>query len=314
MASQFKFPHPASLDLSIIVVSFNTRTILLDCLRSVYDQMREISFEVFVVDNASSDGSAAAVSEAFPQVHLIQNSVNRGLSPANNQAVHKSKGRYVVLLNSDALLVENCFLKLVRFLDSALEFSIITPQVVDAQDKLCSMRLTEDTPQHALRKILGIYDVEGEHAKMGILETKEVEAIGGSCLMVRRDLFEEIGLMDEGFFLYNEEDDFCRRARAVGRKVCYFPEATIKHLHGKSTHQPEIREKVILETYNSNRYFFSKYYSPFWNFILGAVYKATFLAGLAKCLARRLLGKAAGSADDSASLKLKLLFNKPPPR
>lgn len=314
METSFSFSHPASLDLSIVVVSFNTRTILLDCLRSVYDQTREISFEVFVVDNASSDGSADAVAKEFPEIHLIQNPVNRGLSPANNQAVQKTKGRYVVLLNSDALLVENCFLKLVRFLDGTPQFSIITPQVLDAQDRLCSMRLTQDSPQDALRKILGIYDVKGEHAKMGTLETKEVEAIGGSCLMVRRDLFEEIGLMDEGFFLYNEEDDFCRRARAVGRKVCYFPEATIKHLHGKSTHQPEIREKVILETYNSNRYFFSKYYSPFWNLILGAVYKATFLAGLAKSLARRLLGKAVNSADDSASLKLKLLFLKPPSR
>jgi hypothetical protein len=143
---------------------------------------------------------------------------------------------------------------------------------------------------------------------MGDIKTKEVEAIGGSCFMIRRSLFDAIGLLDEGYFLYNEEDDFCRRARQLGHKVCYFPETSIKHLHGKSTHQPEIREKVIIETYKSNLRFFSKYYSPLWNWILRALYKCTFFVGLVCSMWHRLTGASKSTADDSIALKIKLLF------
>lgn len=297
-----------SLDLSIIIVSFNTRQILIDCMESIYRHTQGIAFEVLVVDNASTDGSPQAITERFPEVALIRNSANRGFSAANNQAIRQSRGRYAVLLNSDTLLIENCFQKIVRYLDAHPEFSIITPQVIDKNDQVCSMRLWEDTPKDAFWRILGKYDVAGENKKMGAIETKEVETIGGSCFMIRRSLFDAIGLLDEGYFLYNEEDDFCRRARRQGYKVCYYPETSIKHLHGKSTHQPQIREKVIIETYKSNLRFFNKHYSPAWNRLLRALYKCTFFAGLIRSLWNRLTGLSKPTADDSITLKMKLLF------
>lgn len=308
----FKFPGPASIDVSIIVVSFNTKAILLHCLKSVYAMTQGISIEVFVVDNGSRDSSPEAVAQSFPQVVLIKNSSNRGLSVAFNQGIRKSKGRYIVLLNSDTVLIENCFLKLVQYLDSRPHYSICSPRIVDSAGKACSMRLWRDTPQDAFWRILGKYDVSGEPARMGKIEPKEVETLGGSCLIIRRALFEIIGLLDENFFLYNEEDDFCRRARMRGQKISYYPETSIKHLHGKSTHQPEIREKVIIETYKSYLYFYSKYYSSAWNWFLRSVYCFSFIAGIARSLWKYGFQGGRRNPDDSISLKFKLLFMKVP--
>ena len=307
----FQFNHPASLDLSIIIVSFNTRKILLDCLRSVYAQTSGVSFEVFVIDNASKDGSVQAVAEHFPEVFIIQNSTNRGFSSAHNQGIMKSRGRHIALLNSDTVLVENCFLKIICFLENHPEFSICTPQIINEDNHSSSMRLWEDSPIDAMKKILGMYDVAKEAEMMGKIEPKEVEAIGGSCFVVRRNLFEKIGFLDENYFLYNEEDDFCRRARQIGQKVCYYPEASIQHLRGKSTHLPSVREKVIIEAYKSNLYFYAKYYSVPWNILLRFLYRCTFLVATMKLLWNRLAHKNSGSVDNSISLYLKLFFMNP---
>jgi hypothetical protein len=169
--------------------------------------------------------------------------------------------------------------------------------------------LWEDTPQDAAWKILGLYNPATELQRMGDMKAREALVISGCCFVICRDLFEEIGLLDENYFLYNEEDDFCRRARQHGKRICFFPETSVQHLLGQSTHQPEHREKVIVETYKSNLYFYSKYYSCGWNAILRSLYKVTFLAGLIRSAFRHLTGCATPSADDSLRLKLKLLFS-----
>lgn len=299
-------------DLSIIIISFNTRNILIDCVDSLYRHTLRINFEVLVVDNASIDGSAQAIKQQFPQITLIQNSSNLGFSAANNLGIRQSRGRYIVLLNSDTILIENCFNKIIQYLDAHPEYSITTPQVIDKDNRICSMRLWEDTPKDAFWRILGKYDVAGEFPKMGVIEPKEVETIGGSCFVIRRSLFDAIGLLDEGYFLYNEEDDFCRRARRQGFKICYYPETSIKHLHGKSTHQPEIREKVIIETYKSNLRFFRKHYPPTWNCILRALYKCAFFVGVLSSALSYITGNSGPTADDSVALKIRLLFMRVP--
>ena len=305
----FQFKKPAELDLSIIIVSFNTRDVLLDCLESVYAKTEGISYEIIVVDNASSDESPGSVAERFPDIHLISNDVNRGFSTANNQGICESTGRWVALLNPDTRLIENSFQKIARYLQKHSEFSILGPGIVNKSGQQSPTRLWEDTPLDAAWKILGLYNPSNELQRMGGMQAKEVLVISGCCFVIRRELFEEIGLLDENYFLYNEEDDFCRRARQYGKRICFFPETWIQHLHGKSTHQPEHREKVIVETYKSNLYFYSKYYSCGWNFILRSLYKVTFLAGLIRSAFRHLTGSARQGADDSLRLKLKLLFS-----
>jgi len=308
----FKLPNPPTLDLSIVIVNFNTREIILNCLRSIQAHTHEISFEILVVDNHSGDSSAKAIRENFPGVTLIENRDNRGFSAANNQALRISRGRYAVLLNSDTVLIENCFLKIVRYLDVHPEFSVLSPQILDANNQPCPMRLWEDTAYDAALKILGRFDPVSEFVKMGAPEPKEVEVVGGSCFVMRRDIFATVGLLDENYFLYNEEDDFCRRARRLGKKICYFPETRLQHLLGQSTHQPEIRKKVILETYKSNLYFYSKHYSIPWNFLLRSLYRLTFASGILRSLWKIMTGKTPLGAEDSLLLQLKLLFMKTP--
>ena len=259
-----------------------------------------------MVDNASSDDTPAAVSENFPDVRLIGNDVNGGFSSANNQGIHESAGKWVALLNPDTRLIENSFQKICGYLQEHSEFSILGPGIIDESGQQSPTRLWEDTPHDAARKILGLYNPSDELQRMGDVE--EALVISGCCFVIRRELFEEIGLLDENYFLYNEEDDFCRRARKHGKRICFFPETSIQHLHGKSTHQPEHRERVIVEAYKSNLYFYSKYYSCGWNFILRSLYKVTFLAALARSAFRHLTGSATPGADDSLRLKLKLLF------
>ncbi|MBC8288673.1 MAG: glycosyltransferase family 2 protein [Nitrospinae bacterium] len=300
------FQFKERLDLSIIIVSFNTRDVLLDCLTSVYAQTEGISYEVIVVDNASSDDTPAAVSENFPDVRLISNDVNGGFSSANNQGIRESTGKCVALLNPDTRLIENSFQKICGYLQEHKEFSILGPGIIDESSQQSSTRLWEDTPLDAARKILGFYNPGDELQRMG--DEEEALVISGCCFVVHRELFEEIGLLDENYFLYNEEDDFCRRARKHGKRICFFPETSIQHLQGKSTHQPEHREKVIVEAYKSNLYFYSKYYSCGWNFTLRSLYKLTFLAGLIRSAFRHLTGSATSGAEDSLRLKLKLLF------
>ena len=302
----FQFKEPPRLDLTIIIVSFNTRDVLLDCLTSVYAQTEGISFEIIVVDNASSDDTPDSVSEKFPNVFLIRNDVNKGFSSANNQGIRGSAGKWISLLNPDTRLVENSFQKIYEYMQEHSEFSILGPGIIDEENQQSPTRLWEDTPSDAAWKILGLYNPNNELQRMA--DTKEALVISGCCFVTRRELFEEVGLLDEKYFLYNEEDDFCRRAREQGKRICFFPETSVLHLLGKSTHQPEHREKVILEAYKSNLYFYSKYYSCGWNFILRFLYKFTFMVGLVRSTFRHLTGSATQSADDSLRLKLKLLF------
>ena len=304
--TEFQFNEPAKLDLSIIIVSFNTRDVLLDCLTTVYAQTEGISYEVIVVDNASSDDTPDSVAEKFPDVRLIRNGVNKGFSSANNQGICESTGKWIALLNPDTRLIENSFQKICGYLQEHPEFSILGPGIIDESSQQSPTRLWEDTPHDATWKILGLYNPSDELQRMAGME--EALVISGCCFVVHRELFEEVGLFDENYFLYNEEDDFCRRARECGKRICFFPETSIQHLLGKSTHQPEHRERVIVEAYKSNLYFYSKYYSCGWNFILRFLYKVTFLAGLIRSALRHLTGSATQSADDSLRLKLKLLF------
>ena len=238
------------------------------------------------------------------------NEILKAASGSNQYRVHRG---YHYPRSKDTVLgikkSENSFKKIVDFFGKHPDFSILGTGIVDENNQPYPVRLWEDSPQEAALKILGIYNPANELKKMEPMLAKEAKVISGCCFVVTRSLIECIGLMDENYFLYNEEDDLCRRARKAGKRICFYPDTSVQHLQGQSTHQKRYRKKVIIEAYRSNIYFYSKYYSFIWNIILRSLYKMTFFLTLLRSILRHFRGSA--TIDDSLSLKLKLLLMSP---
>jgi hypothetical protein len=243
-----------SIDLSIIIVSYNTRALLSDCLRSVEATAGDLTYEVVVVDNGSSDGSADAVARGYPAVRLICNEHNVGFAAANNQGIRASSGRHVLLLNSDALLLPGTAARMVRFLDEH-------PRVGAVGGKLLNPDLTfqasfNDFPSF-LDEVLALTGASRwlrpptypSYPESRSGERRPVEWVGGACMMVRRQAVDAVGLLDEDYFMYSEEMDWCFRLRRAGWSIFYLPEATTVHALGASSRRvPERRRTLIYQS------------------------------------------------------------------
>ena len=254
------------IDLSVVVVSWNVRDLLRQCLRSVFDAPSAPSVEVIVVDNASADGSVEMVRESFPDVHLIVNAENRGFPAANNQGISIAQGRYVFLLNSDAEVVGDALATMVAYADAHPDVGVIGPQLLnpDGADGCPSVQssrrrfptlataIFESTwlQPHAPRRVLERYYVSDRPDDA----LQEVDWVKGAALMARREAIEQVGLMDEGFFMYSEELDWCRRFRDAGWRVIYLPAAQIVHHGGKSSEQVAASRHIYFQT-SKVRYF-----------------------------------------------------------
>jgi GT2 family glycosyltransferase len=231
--------------LSIIIVNFNTRDLLIDCLRSVYCAIESISCEVWVVDNASADGSSDAVRAMFPQVNLIENSQNIGFAKANNQALRQAKGRICLLLNSDTLVDQNALKEILRAFEINPSAGIIGSQLLNKDRSIqpsCGAFVslwTELFFQSFLYKIipspfpLGIRIHPWQQANYQ--SPHQVDWVSGACLSIRRDVAEKVGLLDESIFMYGEDMEWCWQVRQAGDQVIYWPEARVVHLLNQSS-------------------------------------------------------------------------------
>jgi GT2 family glycosyltransferase len=254
------------LDLSIIIVNWNTRDLLTRCLQSVYDTTRNLDFKVIVVDNASTDGSQEMVRQEFPDVRLIANAENLGFAKANNQAIRRSRGRYVLLLNSDAFVRENTIEHMVALMDGHPEAGMAGCKLVHEDGRLqpsCSTfptlftefciatRLDKFFPKSALfgKYRMTYWDFD---------DVREVDVILGAFMLVRATAIDEVGLMDEGYFMYSEEVDWCYRFKEKGWKILFYPHVEALHLWGGSIRQ--IRIEMLIQMYRSRIAFFNKYY------------------------------------------------------
>jgi N-acetylglucosaminyl-diphospho-decaprenol L-rhamnosyltransferase len=237
-------------DLSIVIVSWNVRELLRGCLRSATESLtrekgRDLSAQVIVVDNASVDGSAEMLREEFPHVSLIANEENVGFTRGNNQGLALSDGRYALLLNPDTEVVADALGEMVGFMDSEPEVGALGPQLLDPDGRVQSSRrrfprfstaLLEGTflqqrfPHSGLLKRYYVLDAGDE-------QTQEVDWVVGACLLMRRATLEEVGPLDERFFMYSEEMDWCYRAKELGWRVIYLPQAKVVHHEGKSSEQ-----------------------------------------------------------------------------
>jgi GT2 family glycosyltransferase len=255
------------LDVSTVIVNWNTCGILRDCLASLYANTANITFKVIVVDNASSDGSVDMIKSEFPQVELIVNAENRGFAAANNQAIAVGKGRYVLLLNSDTVVLDGALDKIVAFADSHPEAGIVTCRALNKDRTLqptcfmfpsvlnmflwaiCLARLFP-TSRFFGRERMTWWDRN---------DVREVDVATGCFMLVRREAMDQIGLLDERFFMYGEETDWCYRFRKAGWKILFTPDAEIIHLGGASTGQ--VRMEMALEYVASISLFFKKHTS-----------------------------------------------------
>jgi len=226
--------------LSVIIVSFNTQALTLRCLETLHAELEGISSEVFVVDNGSADGSGSAVRERFPQVRLIESRRNAGFGAANNAAMREARGRYFLLLNSDAFLRSGAVRALICCLKAKPGTAVVGPRLLNEDGSLQRSCFRFPRPLQAWAENLWISYLFPDSSAVGDFqrwahdEEREVDFVSGACLLVRRDVYEQVGGFDEAFFLYAEETDWQRRIRDAGWEVVFTPTAEVTHLGGAS--------------------------------------------------------------------------------
>jgi GT2 family glycosyltransferase len=230
-------------DLSVVIVSFNTVSILRDCLVALRKASDGLFVETIVVDNNSSDGSPEMVASEFPEVCLIENKENRGFAAANNQAISRAEGRYIVLLNSDAMLHPNALRIALWKMESNPEVGIAGAQLVGQDGSWQPSARSFPSPLNDFLTLTGLSARFPKSRFFGRVdrtyadprEESQVDWVPGAFSIVRYEALEQVGAFDEDFFLYYEEVDLCRRFKAAGYKVYYWPEIVVVHLGGESS-------------------------------------------------------------------------------
>ncbi|RME42336.1 MAG: glycosyltransferase family 2 protein [Caldilineae bacterium] len=264
------------MSLDIIIVNWNTRDLLARCLDSVLAHPPAEPFTVWVVDNASTDGSPAMVRSRFPQVRLLENRENAGFARANNQAIRQSKGDAILLLNSDTEVKAGALAALGDFLSRHPDAGAVGPQTLNPDGSLQTSCYPAPTLPRELWRLFHLdalhpYGVYAMH-QWDRRRPREVEVLLGACLLVRRAVVEQVGLLDEDYFMYSEEVDFCYRIRRAGWRLYWVPQAQIVHYGGQSTRQ--VAADMFLHLYSGKLMYFRKNYSP----VAGQVYKLILLA------------------------------------
>jgi hypothetical protein len=272
------------IDLSIVIVSWNVQDLLRRCLQSIHSSKTwlasehtassdiasvpgECTLEIIVVDNGSEDGSVEMVRRDFPNVRLIANQDNRGFPAANNQGIAVAAGRYVLLLNPDTEILDEALARLVAFADDHPRAGMVGPQLLNPDGSVQSSRrrfpnlvtaFFESTwlEPYAPRRLLDRYYLLDRPTDA----TQDIDWVTGAAVLARREAIEEVGLLDEGFFMYSEELDWCHRFRDGGWRVVYLPTAQIVHHVGKSSEQVVAARHVHFQT--SKVRYFRKYHGP----------------------------------------------------
>jgi GT2 family glycosyltransferase len=225
------------VDISICIVTYQARDLLRDCLNSIYEHTR-LPLEIIVVDNGSSDGVAEMVLQEFAEVQFIQNDHNAGFTRPMNQALKIAQGRYLLQLNPDTLILPQAFDRLVEFLDSHPQVGICGPKVLNSDRTLQKpCRRGESRPLAVLSYFTGLSKLFPKSRRLGEYlmsymdedEAHPVAGVAGSCMLIRKEVLDQIGYLDERFFAYQEDADFCFRARQAGWQIYYVPQAQIIH-------------------------------------------------------------------------------------
>jgi len=242
--------------ISVIIVNYNVKDYLLNCITSIQHSEIDSDIEIIVVDNNSFDGSIEMLESKFSHITVIKNSLNLGFAKGVNQGFEKSSGKYILILNPDTIIQEDTLTLLSTYMDSFPKVGMCGPKILNADGTLqLSCKRSFPTPWVALPKILGLSKLFPRNRWMGRYnltyldsdQIQRVEAISGSCMFIRREVFEDIGLFDDRFFMFGEDLDFCFRTLQSGREIHYVPLTQIVHYKGES---------VKVTPFDSRRWFY----------------------------------------------------------
>jgi GT2 family glycosyltransferase len=270
------------MDVSIIIVAWNVRELVRDCLKSVYEQTRGVSFEVIYVDNASEDGSVEMVSRGFPETRVIENEENKGFIKANNQGIKISRGRYVLLLNSDTIVLDNAIAKMVKFADVHPEAAVVGCKVLNLDRTLRKTCFMYPSILNMFLSATYLYKLFPESKFFGrermtwwdFSDVREVETVSGSCSLVRKQAISQVGLMNEIYFVYGDDPDWCYRFKKNGWKIMFTPDAQIIHYAGQTTRQ---MARVFRLQLHGSGLIFMKLHRSVLTFLLARFLTALFL-------------------------------------
>lgn len=245
--------------LTVIIINWNTKEDLLSSLSSVEEALGAVEKEVFVIDNGSKDGSPEAVRREHPWVTVVENETNLGFARAANLALRQMKGRYALLLNPDTQLKKGMAERLISFMDDHPMAGVVGPQLLNSdgpkQNSIANFpTLATELLNKSLLRWLLPKTFPGKERNYA--EPIEVDSVIGACMMVRQEAIREVGLLDENYFLFLEETDWCYRMKKAGWRIYHFPQAEVIHFQGKSAGAKKGRAR--LEYYRSRYHFFKK--------------------------------------------------------
>lgn len=285
------------VDVSVIVVSWNTRDILRKCLRSIFEETHRHSLEVIVVDNASADGTVEMVRGEFPQVLVIANSENRGFAAANNQGLEIAKGRCLLLLNPDVIVLDGAIDKSVEYLSTKPEVGVFGCQVYQDEHTIQKTCFRFPSPMNMFLIQSGLHSLIPRSrffARYFIPEwdrqsEREVPVVSGMFMLLRREAFEQVGPMDEAYFVYAEEADWCFRYWKAGWKCLFAPVARVLHLDGGGKSTSQVSVGMFVQMHKSLLIFNCKNYGVFAGFRVQLIFLVSgLLRGAAWGIARLL--------------------------
>lgn len=260
--------------LSVVIVSWNTRELLRRCLQTLRQDLEQYpgagQFEVFLVDNASADGSALMVADEHPWVKLTANAENRGFAAANNQAFATACGEYILLLNPDTEVQPGAIAHLIHFLEAHPQAGIVAPQLLNSDGSIQRSCRAFPTFLGMVYELVGLSKIFPSGSKAGAKfreykmldwnhdDERQVDQPEGACLLLRRKVIEEVGTLDEGFFMLFEEVDWCFRIKQKGWEIWFSPGARVIHHYGQSIKQ--VKTKMILSSHRGLYRFWRKHY------------------------------------------------------
>ncbi len=269
------------IDLSVVIVNYNTKNLTIDCLESIFNHTHKINFEIILIDNNSTDNSVENIKRKFQRVRIIQNSRNVGYAKANNQGIKAAKGKSILLLNSDTKIIfDKTLEKAINYLKKAdiLTINIQSPNGRNQQAAGFGPTLLnlffwafflDDLP--IIRDIVKPYQI----SNLSFFNNNhQVDWVIGAFFLAKRDVFEKVGLLDEKIFMYGEEMEFCRRVREKGYKIGYFSTPSIVHYGMGSA---ESSDSAIIGEYRALKYFFQKHEVKWKNYILNAIIRISII-------------------------------------